>query len=257
MLDSLRTEGCFNNVMKEKYIKRNYEYESDDLEKLCQEYDMAEVAFLFKKFGVTMQNAKAFFAFDTSALHDPFLLNDMKEATDVINKIIEARGRILVFGDYDADGISAAAMLKLFFQSLDIECDTFLPRRNDGYGLNIKSFDMLFKKSSYDLVLTVDCGITGVEEVKYVKEVLGCEIIVTDHHEIYGEIPDCLCINPKRGYPMLELSGSAVALKLIQAIVMGKPSLLWKKCFIGAMLHMVLNMYPCVISTLAEHMKMG
>ena len=205
--------------MKKKYTKRNYEYDLDNLEKLNREFGMPEAGFLFEKFGVTPQNAKAFFAYDTSTLHDPFLLDDMKDVVELINNIVNSNGKILIFGDYDADGISATAMLKLFFESLNVECDAFLPKRNDGYGLNIKSFDGLFKKSSYDLVITVDCGITGIEEVKYVKEVFGCEIVVTDHHEIYDRLPECLCINPKRGYPMTELSGSAVAFKLIQALI--------------------------------------
>jgi len=206
--------------MRKKYFQRAFEYEQSDLDWLCNELSLdAQSQFLLKKFKVTRDNFGEFFPTETR-LSDPFLLDDMDKA---VAKVSESLGKeILIFGDYDADGVSAAALLYNFFNDNGIGVDVFLPSRSDGYGLKSESLGRLFEKKFYDLVITVDCGITGVAEVRYIKDVLGADVIVTDHHEICGALPDCICINPKRGNLHKELSGSAVALKLVQALSDGE-----------------------------------
>ncbi|MBO5954840.1 MAG: single-stranded-DNA-specific exonuclease RecJ, partial [Clostridia bacterium] len=145
---------------------------------------------------------------------------DMQAAVNLIEQHIAQNNKILIFGDYDVDGISASAILIKYFNSVGAKVSNFMPNRyEDGYGLTIATIDKIFANNKPDLVITVDCGITGVEEVEYIKS-LGVDIIVTDHHERGETLPNCLIINPKvsETYPFKALCGSGVALKLVQAL---------------------------------------
>lgn len=167
----------------------------------------------------TKEKLEKFLYPDISHLHDPFLFEDMAQVVDKINNHIEKNSKILIFGDYDVDGISASAILIKYFQSLGVNVSNFMPNRyEDGYGLNIATIDKILDKESIDLVITVDCGITAVEEVEYLKS-KGIDIIVTDHHERPEVLPNCLIINPKASetYPFKGLCGAGVALKVVQA----------------------------------------
>ncbi len=153
-------------------------------------------------------------------LHDPFLFEDMKQAVELIEKHIERNSNFLIFGDYDVDGISASAILIKYFESVGVKVSSFMPNRyEDGYGLNIKTIQKIFEKNKPDIVITVDCGITSIEEVEYIKS-LGVDILVTDHHERAENLPNCLIVNPKisETYPFKGLCGAGVALKLVQAL---------------------------------------
>lgn len=153
-------------------------------------------------------------------LHDPFLFEDMAESVNLIEKHIKANHKILVFGDYDVDGITASAILIKYFQSRGVAVSNFMPNRyEDGYGLTIATLDKICAASKPDLIITVDCGITAVEEVEYIKR-QGIDILVTDHHERAEVLPNCLIINPKvsEKYPFHSLCGAGVALKLVQAL---------------------------------------
>ena len=153
-------------------------------------------------------------------LYDPFLFEDMQQAVELIEKHISNNSEILIFGDYDVDGISASAILIKYFNSVGAKVSNFMPNRyEDGYGLTITTIDKIFANKKPDLVITVDCGITGVDEVEYIKS-LGVDIIVTDHHERGEKLPDCLIINPKvsERYPFHALCGAGVAFKLVQAL---------------------------------------
>lgn len=157
----------------------------------------------------------------TTSLHNPYLLKNMDKVVEKINYYMNANKSILIMGDYDTDGISASAILFKYFESKGIKVNVFLPNRFvDGYGLTIESIDKVNAMYHPDLIITVDCGITCVEEIKHCKE-LGIDIIVTDHHDIPAEIPDTLIINaklPDQIYPFKELCGAGVALKLVQAL---------------------------------------
>ncbi len=153
-------------------------------------------------------------------LYDPFLFEDMHAAVDLIERHISNKSKILIFGDYDVDGISASAILIKYFNSIGVDVSNFMPNRyEDGYGLTTATINKIFEVNKPDLVITVDCGITGIEEVEYIKS-LGVDIIVTDHHERGETLPNCLIINPKvsSAYPFHSLCGAGVAFKLVQAL---------------------------------------
>ena len=139
-------------------------------------------------------------------LHDPMLLDDMKEAVEKIKKAISDKKRILIFGDYDVDGISASYILLDYFESLGAIVDAFLPNRYiDGYGLTTEALDKEIARFNPDLIITVDCGITGYKEVEYIKS-FGIDVIITDHHNCPEILPDCLVIDakkPNQKYPLL------------------------------------------------------
>src|ERR687885_732139 len=145
-------------------------------------------------------------------LHDPFLLGDMATAVEQIRTAIAAGRRICVHGDYDADGICATVLAVLVLRELGADVEWHLPSRFDeGYGLSASTIARLADEGC-GLVLTVDCGITAVEEVRRARE-LGLDVVVTDHHRAGDELPDCPVVTTK------ELCGTGVAFKLGQALL--------------------------------------
>lgn len=152
--------------------------------------------------------------------YDPFLLLNMKEGVDLILDTAEKGGKICIYGDYDADGVTSVTILETVFKYLTDNVVYFVPSRfEDGYGLNKKSIKKI-SDDGVDLIVTVDCGITSVAEVEYAKE-LGLDIIVTDHHSVPEIKPNCLIINPKQvecNYPYKHLAGCGIAFKIAQAI---------------------------------------
>jgi single-stranded-DNA-specific exonuclease len=151
--------------------------------------------------------------------HDPFALGDMREACEAIRAAVAAGKRICVHGDYDADGICATALAVLILRELGADVEAHLPSRFDeGYGVSRQTLSRLASEG-VGLVLTVDCGITAVEEVVHARE-LGLDIVVTDHHRAGPELPACPVVGPYRGdYPFRELCGTGVAWKLGQALL--------------------------------------
>src|SRR6266702_7899339 len=157
--------------------------------------------------------------------HDPFALGDMRAATETIETAVEAGARICVHGDYDADGICATALAVLLLRELCSERESssevswHLPSRfEEGYGLNEQTLTRLAEEG-FDLVLTVDCGITAVDEIEHARS-LGLEIVVTDHHRPGDTFPDCPVVAPLRGdYPFAGLCGTGVVWKLAEALL--------------------------------------
>lgn len=158
---------------------------------------------------------------DPSQFHNPFLLNEMKQAVERILKAIQQKEIIFVFGDYDCDGITSSTILKQALEKLGAHVMTRLPLREEGYGLSPYAVDAL--PENVALLITVDNGSSAHSAIQRAKE-KGIDVIVTDHHEVLGEHPTCLAfINPKRKdntYPYTNLCGAGVALKLIQALFM-------------------------------------
>lgn len=150
----------------------------------------------------------------------PFLLSGMKEAVQRIEQAKEYGELVLVYGDYDADGISATTILYKALTEYGVRAIPTIPNREDGYGLNTSIIEKIAEEEVIDLIITVDCGISNKAEVEEIKE-LGIDVIVTDHHEIPDELPDTLCINPKldSGKTFDGLCGAGVAFKLAQAIL--------------------------------------
>ena len=154
--------------------------------------------------------------------HDPFLLGDMDGACASIRRAIGAGRRICVHGDYDADGICATALAVLLLRELGADVEWHLPSRFDeGYGVSGETLERLAGEEC-GLVLTVDCGITAVEEVARARA-LGLDIVVTDHHQPGEALPDCPVVAPRpSGYPFQDLCGTGVVYKLGQALGLGE-----------------------------------
>ena len=153
--------------------------------------------------------------------YDPYLLNDMDKAVDRIIKAMNNKEKIIIYGDYDVDGITSITVLKKFLEERGMNIGYYIPNRlNEGYGLNNGAIDKIAKEN-YSLMITVDCGISCIDEIEYVKQ-CGIEVIVTDHHEPLEQLPKAMAvIDPKRKdnkYPFNQLAGVGVVFKLIQAL---------------------------------------
>lgn len=164
----------------------------------------------------------AFFLSEEPTFHDPLLLKGMAEAAVRIRSAIDAGERLLIYGDYDADGVSAVSLLVRLFRMLDAAFDVRIPHRvQDGYGLHTHYLEQA-KEDGVSLVITVDTGITAIEQAQAARA-LGLDLIVTDHHEPHETLPDALSvINPKQDdceYPFRGLAGVGVAFKLAQALL--------------------------------------
>ena len=155
-------------------------------------------------------------------LHDPFLLTDMRPAVARLHQAIERRERVMIHGDYDADGITSTAMLQRALEMLGADVGHFVPdRMKDGYGLQPKTIEHLASLGAR-LIVSVDCGIRASEAARRARD-LGVDLIITDHHEPEAELPQAVAvINPKPpdcAYPEKFLAGAGVALKLVQALL--------------------------------------
>ena len=170
----------------------------------------------------SFDKAKEFFRPNLQYLHDPFLMVDMEKAVERLAVAIKQKQRIVIYGDYDVDGTTAISMLYLFLKQMGTPPRFYIPDRlRDGYGLSENGIREIFSWGT-DLILTTDCGITGVKEVALANK-LGMEVIISDHHEPGEKLPPALAVlNPKRedcSYPFKELAGVGVAFKLIQGLV--------------------------------------
>ncbi len=168
--------------------------------------------------------ARRFLHPELSHLHDPWLLTDMRPAVDRIRQAIAARERIVVHGDYDADGITSTAMLQRALEILGADVGHFVPdRMKDGYGLQPETIARLHAEGAR-VIVSVDCGIRAGDAADQARA-LGVDLIITDHHEPETAIPRAVAvINPRRPdcrYPEKSLAGAGVALKLVQALLEG------------------------------------
>ena len=159
--------------------------------------DERVVRLLFARGINTEQALREYLNPNISQLNNPYLFEDMALVVDKIKNHIQAGSSILIYGDYDVDGITATATMYTYLTSIGAKVSTFLPNRYiDGYGLNIDTLNKVLEQNTPDLLITVDCGITAVSEVEFLKS-KNIDVIVTDHHESDGNMPDCLIINPK------------------------------------------------------------
>jgi len=167
------------------------------------------------------EDVLSFLSVDRSKLHDPMQMADMDKAVLRVKQAIADGERVAVFGDYDVDGITSSALLSDYLKNHGLSCSVYIPDRlGEGYGLNVSALESLAQEG-VTLVITVDCGVTAIEEVAYAKS-LGIDMVITDHHQCPGALPEALAvIDPKRpdcSYPEKELSGVGVAFKLVSAI---------------------------------------
>jgi len=150
-----------------KFAKRPITYNDKDVKYLTSLGFDAELSQLLCFRGVTEENANDYFANNLSNIHDPFLMDNMTQAVATIKKFINDKSKILIYGDYDADGLTASAILKLYFDSIGVNCEVFVPTREEGYGLHTDLLLEHHKNYPFDLVITVDCGISNKEETEY------------------------------------------------------------------------------------------
>ena len=202
---------------------------------LLKEFDKARVLEISKTFkispltsiilynrGIREDEAiRKFLSKDLGVMYDPFLMRDMDKAVERIYAAKDAGEKITIYGDYDVDGITAIAILYKHLKELGISVDYYVPdRMQEGYGVNRDALDKI-KANGSSLIITVDTGITAVEECDYARQI-GLDVIVTDHHECKEVIPDAYAaIDPKRkdcSYPFKSLAGVGVVFKLIQAL---------------------------------------
>lgn len=169
----------------------------------------------------TFDAARGFFRPTLDAVHDPFLMRDMDRAAERLAGAVARNERVMVYGDYDVDGTTSAAMMTLFLRELGVEATYFVPNRFEhGYGLGKAGLDEAVERGAA-LVVAIDCGITAHEEAAYAKDVLGLDLIICDHHTALETVPDAVAVlDPKRPdcpYPFDGLSGCGVGYKLMQA----------------------------------------
>lgn len=180
-----------------------------------------EIARLLLQRNITgFDQAKSFFRPEFDDLYDPFLMKDMEAAATRLSAAIRNREKVVVYGDYDVDGTTAVSILYLFLKGFGLDVDYYIPHRfKEGYGINQDGIRFSIEKKA-DLIVSVDCGITAVEEAAYVKE-HGMDLIICDHHTVGDQLPDALAVlDPKRPdctYPFDGLSGAGVGFKLVQA----------------------------------------
>ncbi|MCL2342268.1 MAG: DHH family phosphoesterase [Firmicutes bacterium] len=208
-------------------MKKKWEYYEEDNKKEKHISDKFKISELLAKLlinrGITEDDEiETFLNPKRNDFYDPFLILDMEKAVSRILKAIKSKEKVIIYGDYDVDGITSTAVLKKFLAERGLDADYYIPNRlEEGYGLNKEAISDIVGQG-YTLVITVDCGISAASEVDTANK-LGLEIIITDHHKPPEKLPKALAvIDLKRkdntAYPFKELAGVGVVFKLIQAI---------------------------------------
>ncbi|PJC36763.1 single-stranded-DNA-specific exonuclease RecJ [Candidatus Peregrinibacteria bacterium CG_4_9_14_0_2_um_filter_53_11] len=200
------------SVLGKKWCVKNKESELPLLERLLRNRGLTEVGEVTRFLNPNREKD----------FHDPFLMDDMTKAVERITKAIEQKERIMIFGDYDVDGITGSAILFRALRTLGAQVSCRLPHRiEDGYGLRNKFIEE-FKELGVGLIITVDNGISCADQVDFALS-HGIETIISDHHTVPERLPNAVAILhpklPKASYPCTELTGAGVALKLAQALL--------------------------------------
>ena len=200
-----------------------YQVNEKEIEELQEKYKINKLlAIILSNRGIVKEEQiEKFLKPKRNDFYDPYGMPDMKITVERIIKAIENNEKTIIYGDYDVDGITSVTVLKSFLEERGLEVGVYIPNRLDeGYGLNKNAVEKI-SQEGYTLMITVDCGISAIEEVKYASE-LGIETLITDHHEPGEELPEALAVvDAKRKdntYQCRNLAGVGVVFKLIQAI---------------------------------------
>lgn len=200
-----------------------YEVDEKKVEEISSKYNLNKLisTILANRNITTEEEIRLFLSPTRKDFHNPFLITDMEKSVERIIKAIENKEKVTIYGDYDVDGITSITVLKSFLKDRGLETSQYIPNRlNEGYGLNNNAIEKI-KQQGCDLMITVDCGISAINEINYASS-LGIETIITDHHEPGNEIPKAFAVidNKRKDskYPFRELAGVGVVFKLIQAI---------------------------------------
>ena len=207
-------------------MNKKWEYNEVDENKVLEireKYNISELlaTILVSRNIIEDKKIKVFLNPTRNDFYNPFLMPDMEIAVNRIIRAINNNEKIVIYGDYDVDGITSISVLKQFLEDRGMKVGYHIPNRLDeGYGLNKTAIEEIYKEG-YKLMVTVDCGISGIEEVEYANS-LGIETIITDHHEPLDELPSAIAIIDAKiktnKYPFNQLAGVGVVFKLIQAI---------------------------------------
>ena len=195
----------------------------EELSSAYGEYDPLLAQLLYNRGLVEKDKIEEFLEPQYERLHSPFLFKGMEKAVERIWQAIDENQKITVYGDYDADAVTANAVLRQVFHYLNHQnIDSYIPDRfSEGYGLNLEALQKI-SDTGCKLIVTVDCGTNSVDAAEFCKK-SGIDLIITDHHEIIGEAPAALAlINPKNqkdNYPDPNITGVGVAFKLVGAIL--------------------------------------
>ena len=199
--------------------------EDADFTKIAKKAGLGpEVARLLFERGIQDQESlKKFLEPSLEDLYDPYLLHDMEKAVERIRRAIEDGENILIYGDYDADGMTSASIIKESLEQLGAECRVYLPNRfTDGYGPNASVYKYFIEQEGISLIVTVDNGVAGHEAIELAQS-MGVDVIVTDHHSMPETLPDAYAIihpeHPDANYPFKHLAGCGVAFKLACALL--------------------------------------
>jgi single-stranded-DNA-specific exonuclease len=210
-------------MLKKRWKIREVE-EENSIKSLSESLNISDVlAKLLIQRGIkTFTQAKQFFRPSLESLHDPYLMDGMEIATKRVIHAITENQPICIYGDYDVDGTCATALLYMFLKELGANVFFYIPKRlTEGYGLSNEGVDSIKSLMNASLLITVDCGITAIEETLYANS-LGMDVIICDHHQPKEEIPKALAVldplKPQCNYPFDYLSGAGVAFKLAQGI---------------------------------------
>ena len=194
-----------------------------DIDRIASELKIHRVTarLLYNRGYRTPEDALNFLRFENELFYDPFMLTDMDKACERILEAIDRHEKIVIYGDYDVDGVTSVSSLYLYLKENGGDVGYYIPNRiGEGYGVNTQALDILAERKT-DLLITVDTGITAVKETEYAKS-LGMDVIITDHHECHEILPSATAVvNPRRAdckYPFRELAGVGVAFKLITAL---------------------------------------
>ena len=199
-----------------------YETNETEINKISEKYHLNKLlATIIVNRKINENELEVFLNPTRKNFHDPFLMPDMEIAVERIIKAINDKEKIIIYGDYDVDGITSITVLKSFLEERGIQIDQYIPNRlEEGYGLNKPAIEKI-AQDNYDLMITVDCGISAIDEIEYANS-LEIETIVTDHHEVGEKLPNAIAVvDAKRKdnqYPCRDLAGVGVVFKLIQAI---------------------------------------
>ena len=238
--------------MLDKKIILTNKYCEEEINNLSKQIGVSPllIDILLKRGISDIEAIKTFLYGSAEPFHDPFLLKDMKPAVERIWKAIMDKEKITVYGDYDVDGITASSLLYLFLQSVGASVTAYIPiRKNEGYGLNLEAIEAIYN-SGTRLIITVDCGISGVAEVASMPNDM--DIIITDHHTPPEVLPAAYAvINPHQvgcGYPFKNLAGVGVAFKLCQALYKEKhnDAALWSEMLEFVAMGTVADIVPLI-----------
>ncbi|WP_270744915.1 single-stranded-DNA-specific exonuclease RecJ [Lactococcus petauri] len=233
-------------MIKSKYIWKLTESDlPDEFLKLSKKYklDTLTAQILWQRGIRAEEEIQAYLTPDLQQLHDPFLLHDMEKAVQRILTAIENGQNILIYGDYDADGMTASSVMKSALDELGAEVQVYLPNRfTDGYGPNLDVYKYFIQNEDIDLIITVDNGVAGHEAIAYAQS-QNVDVIVTDHHSMPEVLPEAFAIvhpeHPESNYPFRYLAGVGVAFKVATALLDYIPSDMLDLVAIGTIADMV------------------